>query len=137
MQLRKSDFLIALRGSIMAAAVAAVALAILTPLDDTGSASVLLGSLFVYIPFCLTGELLIGLPMFLVLQKMHMVRWWVWLPLSLVLGIALGVLVGGNPNRDARTFTATLSVAIISAVVFRLALVKSKEDRISPAKDTE
>ena len=129
MQLRKLDFVIALRGAIVASALSALAFAILTPLDDTGSVSVFFGSLVVYFPFCLIGEFFIGLPIFLALLKMNMVRWWIWLPLAIVLGISLGVFVGGVLYRDARTFAATLSVAFISAVVFRLALVKSEGNR--------
>ena len=131
MQLRKVDFVVAVLGAIVAAILAAIAFATLTPLNDTRSAAVLLGSLVVYLPFCLIGELLIGLPIFLAMLKMNMVRWWIWLPLSFVLGIALGVFMGGVPGRDVGTFVATLSVAFVSAAVFRLALVMSKENGVS------
>jgi len=104
MQLRKLDFVIALRGAIVASALLAFLFAILTPLDGTLSASVFFGSLVVYFPFCLIGELFIGLPIFLALLKMNMVRWWIWFPLAIVLGISLCVFVGGVLYRDARTF---------------------------------
>lgn len=129
MQLRKVDFTVAVLGSIVAATLSAIAFAMLTPLNDTKSASVLFGSLVVYFPFCLLGEFFIGLPIFLAMLKMNMVRWWIWLPLSFVLGIVLGVFIGGIPSRDAETFIATLSVAFISAAVFRLALVMSNRSR--------
>lgn len=123
MQLRKVDFVFSVLGAI----VAAIAFATLTPLNATHSASVLLGSLIVYLPFCLAGELLLGLPIFLAMLKMNMVRWWIWLPLSFVLGIALGVFIGGVPGRDVGTFIATVSVSFVSAVAFRLTLVMSKK----------
>lgn len=128
MQLRKVDVVVAVLGAVVAATLAAIAFAILTPLNETRSASVLLGSLVVYFPFCLIGELLIGLPIFLAMLRMDLVRWWIWLPLSFVLGIALGVFIGGVPNRDGETFIVALSISFISAMVFRLALVMSKKN---------
>ncbi|GJI93776.1 hypothetical protein RugamoR57_04940 [Duganella caerulea] len=111
---------------MVAAALSATAFALLTPLNDTGSAATMLGSLLVYLPFCLIGEVLIGLPIFLAMLKLNMIRWWIWLPLSLVLGLLLGLLMGGVPSRDGKTFIATLSVAVFSAVAFRLVLAMSK-----------
>lgn len=125
MQLRKVDLIAAMLGAIVAASLAAFVFAALTPLTNTQSASVMWGSLIVYIPFCLIGEVLLGLPIFLALLKMNMVRWWIWIPLSFLLGVILGVFVGGVPGRDSATFIATLTVSFISAVAFRLALVVS------------
>lgn len=120
MQLRKIDFTVAAVGAITAAILSAIALAILTPLTDARSAAAALGSLFVYLPFCLIGAFAVGFPAFLGMLKMNLIRWWIWLPLSIALGGVLYFLVGGTNSEDHMLLWAMLSVGFISVVSFRL-----------------
>jgi len=120
MQLRKIDFAATGVGAVTAAILSAIILAILTPLTDTRSAAAMLGSFFVYLPFCLIGAFAVGFPIFLAMLKMNLIRWWIWLPLSFALGGALDLLVGGARGQDHASLVAMLSVSFISAVSFRL-----------------
>jgi hypothetical protein len=131
MQLHKIDFKVAALGAILAASLSAIALAILTPLNDTRSAAVMLGSLFVFLPFCLFGAFVVGLPIFVVLLKMNLIRWWVWVPLSLALGAGLAVLFGYTPDRDHTSLVAALSVAFLSAAAFRVVWAMSSNWRFN------
>ena len=129
MQLHKVSITGAVLGSFVAAMLSAISFAILTPLNETRTISAMLASLFVYVPYCLYGEALIGLPIFLAMLKMNAVRWWLWLPLSFGLGMALGVLAGNDPSRDVTPFIATVSVSVISALVLRLTLAISNQSQ--------
>lgn len=131
MQLHKIDFVVAGLGAIVAATFSAVALAILTPLNDTRSASVVLGSIVVFLPFCLFGAFIVGVPMFLVLLKLNLIRWWVWVPLSLALGAGLAVLFGDAPDGDHTSLVAAFSVAFLSAAAFRVVWAMSSNWRLN------
>jgi CDP-diglyceride synthetase len=133
MYLRKIDFVVAGSGAILAAILSAITLAILTPLNEMRGASVVLGSLFVYLPFCLLGAFFIGLPIFVALLKMNLIQWWIWVPLSLVLGVGLDYLFGDVPGQSAPSLIAALSVPFISAAAFRLVLAISSNWRINSA----
>jgi hypothetical protein len=121
-------------GTVAAALLAATTIALLAPLNETGTLSVAWGSFLVYFPFCLAGEVLIGVPIFFLLLRARLVHWWIWLPASIALGVAIGFLMGGVPARDILTFITSISVAFVSAVTFRLvAMVVSR--RSSKSRD--
>jgi hypothetical protein len=130
MQLHKIDFAVAALGAIVAAIFSAATLAVLTPLNDTRSTFVVLGSLVVFLPFCLFGAFVVGLPIFLVLLKMNLIRWWVWVPISLTFGAGLAVLFGDAPDRDHTSLVAALSVAFLSAAAFRVVWAMSSNWRL-------
>jgi hypothetical protein len=131
MQLHKIDFKVAALGAILAASFSAITLAILTPLNDVRSAAVVIGSLFVFLPFCLFGAFAVGLPIFVVLLRMNLIRWWVWVPLSLALGTGLAVVFGYTPDHDHTSLVAALSVAFLSAVAFRVVWAISSKWRLN------
>jgi hypothetical protein len=126
MQLRKIDFAVAAVGAVTAAIFSALVLAVLTPLRDSHSVAVVLGSIFVYLPFCLIGEFAAGFPAFLAMLKMNLIRWWIWLPLSIALGAALYLLVGGADSDDRTSLVVMQLVSLISVASFRLVWSISK-----------
>lgn len=126
MQLQKIKFVVAVVGAICAAILAALIIAVQTPLNNTHSIYSILGSFFVYLPFCIAGELLFGLPIFLILTKFKITQWWIWLPLSATLGLFIGLLFGGRSIQDFEIFAVAIFASIASAAIFRLALIFQK-----------
>ena len=126
MQLQKIRFVITFAGAIFAAIIAALIIAIQTPLNNTHSIYSILGSFFVYLPFCIAGEFLLGLPIFLILVKFKITQWWIWLPLSATLGIFIGLLFGGRSIQDFEIFLVAIFASIASALIFRLTLIFQK-----------
>jgi hypothetical protein len=101
----------------------AVAYALLTPVNggsinsDFGS---VLGLTFVFYWFSLAAAVIFGIPLFLLLLKFNLVRWWS----ALVSGALVGALVAvilrlpGAPN--PRDFLVDVPVGAMAAVVFWL-----------------
>jgi hypothetical protein len=74
---------------IVASLVPAVVFALVNPLTDKGSVKSLLGWVLVFYLYSLLATVFLGLPVFLVLRRLGLIRWWS----ALASGAAIGALV--------------------------------------------
>jgi hypothetical protein len=79
----------------------------------------MIASFVVALPFCLLIALAFGLPTFLLMAKLNLVRWWAWLPLSFLFGWVLAIATSGASAGYA-ALEITLPIAIVAAFAFRV-----------------
>ena len=117
----KQHWVAACIGAVLAAILSAAGLAILSPLGEVRDTVQVLGSFVFLTPFCLVAEVFIGIPAFVAIVRLKLLRWWCWLPLAALLGFALDVAVG-NPPASKEKLAEWMLASLVSAASFRFAL---------------
>ena len=118
-----------LLASLIAAALSSIGLALLFPLGEERSTTSVLATLVVTSPFCVFGNLLFGLPAFVSLAKLGLIRWWIWIPTSVVTGVFLEFFVRGVQGWDSRDLHVTVPLTLICAMICRLVWAASEHWR--------
>lgn len=108
--------------AMIAGCFASLAVAVISPLAEERSLYKTLASFFIYLPYGVLLNLLIGLPAFLLLTWSRLVQWWVWVPLAVVAAFAVELMLQGVKGFNVENLVLYVPVAVVCAAIFRLAL---------------
>lgn len=110
--------LVAIIASFLASLLIATTATVMLLLDHEWNRNSSYSVSFAYWYFSFFVNLFLGTPIFIVLVKFKLVRWWVWIPLGAIAGMFIGyIFYGGISN-----FRQTIILALVSAAVFRITL---------------
>lgn len=111
--------------AIIAGCFASLAVAIVSPLAEERSLYKTLASFFIYVPYGVLLNLLVGLPVFLLLAWSRLVQWWIWVPLAVAAAFAVELMLQGVKGFNVENLALYIPVAVVCAAIFRLALKRA------------
>jgi hypothetical protein len=118
----------------------AIAFALLTPVNggsintDFGS---VLGLTFVFYFFSLAAAVIFGVPLFLLLLKFGLVRWWSALAAGAIVGALVAVILRLPGALSPEDFMVTVPLGALAAVVFWLTGVRGMTPNTSLERTRE
>jgi hypothetical protein len=123
----------AIVGFIVASLIPAIAFALVNPLTDRGSAKSFLGWVFVFYLYSFLVTLFMGVPVFLVLRRFGLIRWWSALASGSAIGSLVVVLV--NPSAAAsRDMVLAVGAGALAALGFWAVWMLGKGDKALVAR---
>lgn len=114
---------ISLIATLISSIISSLIISVIYPLGDELTLQSFLASFIVMMYFSLIGNSFLGIPLFLILVKLKLVRWWIWIPCAIIAGIFLQYGIHGSIyNWDKEDFLTTMPLALNCAFVFRFTL---------------
>ena len=116
-------FVVTITALLIASIVSAAYMALSSPLSGQWNLSSIYMTFLVALFFSFIGNFFLGIPIFLVLIRFKLIRWWIWLPVALIAGVLLEFGLRGKFSYwDIRDLQLTIPLALICAFVFRATL---------------
>jgi hypothetical protein len=112
---------------LIATILPALAFALLTPVNgggintDIGS---MLGLTFVFFPFSFAAAILFGVPLYLLLLKLKLVRWWSALASGAIVGLLVAITLRLPNALDPEDLLVDVPLGALAALVFWLVGVR-------------
>jgi hypothetical protein len=105
---------------IWASLVSTSIMAVIAPLFDVHSLSNILGSWILYFFFIFAFEILVGVPTAILLYKLGMISWKIWIPVALAAGFLISFFFMNSNIRDnLYGYVLVMCLAVLSALIFR------------------
>jgi len=120
---------VVLAAALIAAALSSIGLALLFPLGEERNTCAVFISILLLLPFCILGNLLIGLPAFITIAKLGLIWWMIWIPASVAMGFFLEFIIGGVHGWNSRDLRITVPLSLICAITYRLIWTTSEHWR--------
>jgi hypothetical protein len=114
--------------ALVAGCFAALCIAVVAPVAGDRSIFDMAVSFFIYLPYSVLMNLLFGLPAFILLIWRNLVRWKIWLPLSLFFSVGVEIMLNGIGNGIFRHLALYAPVSAGCAAVFRLAFTRASSN---------
>jgi hypothetical protein len=107
-------------GLVVAALIPAFVFAVFSPVVEGFDVAGILGGFALFSFFSLIVTAVLGVPAFLVLLRLRLVRWWSALLVGFVIGALVGVLIGGMGALFSPQVLATAGLGVLSSLAFWL-----------------
>lgn len=116
---------IGIGAALVAGCLAAICVAVAAPIGGDRSVSDVAVSFFIYLPYSVFLNLLLGLPAFILLAWKNLVRWEIWIPLSFVFSVGVEMMLNGIGSINLKHVALYVPVSAGCAAVFRFAFMRA------------
>lgn len=108
--------------ALRAGVASALTLAIGDPISGRRKLVGIIASLLAYLPISIFINFIVVIPASLILRRLHLVRWYFWMPLAIILAHVVLIALNGSEQFNWGAAIALTPLTLLSATIFRLAI---------------